>query len=272
MSKFGQTLFGGSPFIRWALTPFVLIFAISLPLLMEDWTPTKVALFIGVELVCLTLLAGFWLPPRLGHWAFRGLAGLVFFAYAAYLVHEFAFTDTPFKASSWRGEASPYNALLGFIVIGLPSLWFALRGRFTLRAEPSEEELAVERQAFEEHLLRPDWEFYARHLQRPVPQALRELYADRALVTAGGFDYRSGLTIGTFGLIEEAAMMDAVEPAGGEVIAIAASDCGDPIYLRPGPAETDAVYITYHDGGETEVLAESVDALLRKLREVTRDG
>ena len=28
MSSFGQTLFGGSRFVRWALTPFVLLFAI----------------------------------------------------------------------------------------------------------------------------------------------------------------------------------------------------------------------------------------------------
>lgn len=271
MSQFGQTLFGGSAFIRWALTPFVLIFAISLPLLVEQWTPARVALMVGVELFCLTLLAGFWLPPRPGHWAFRGLSGMVFLAYAAYVVDMFVFNDGAAGSSGRRSDASPVNALLGCIVIGLPALWFALKGRFTLRAAPWAGQLATDRRAFEERLLRPDWEFYARHLQRPVPPALRALYADPALVTSAGFDYHDRLTIGTFSPIEEAALLDAFEPGGREVVPIAASDCGDPIYLRAGPGEANAVYVTYRDNGDTEVLAESVDVFAQRVREVTRD-
>ena len=62
MSQFGQTLFGTSGFIRWTLTPFVLIFAIFMPLALDGWTPTRVALMVGMELMCVALLAGFWLP------------------------------------------------------------------------------------------------------------------------------------------------------------------------------------------------------------------
>ncbi len=270
MSRFGQTLFGGSPFIRWALTPFVLLFAISMPLLMEEWTPTRVALMVGVELVCLSLLAGFWLPSRLGHWAFRGLSDLVFLAYAAYVVDMFFLKDQPGVSSGRRSDASPLNALLGFVVIGLPALWFALKGRFTLRAEPSAEQLAAERVAFEERLIRPDWDFYARHLQRPVPPAIRELYSDQSLIRSGGFDYHSSLTIGTFGPICEDAVLDQCDPAGGAVVAIAVTDSGDAIYLRPGPTAPNTVYVTYHDGGDTEVLAESADAFVRRVREMYR--
>ena len=136
MSKFGQTLFGGSGFIRWTLSPFVLIFAVVLPLLVESWTPARVFFMAGIELICVTLLAGFWLPSRYGHWAFRGLAGLVFLAYAVYFVHEFFFTDKAFKFTGRRSEDSPFNALVGFIIIGLPSLWYSLLGRFTLRPPP----------------------------------------------------------------------------------------------------------------------------------------
>jgi len=141
MSTFGQTLFGGSKFIRWALTPFALIFAVCMPLLIERWTPVAVALMAAMELMCVGLLAGFWLPARIGRWAFRGLTGLVFFAYAAYLVHEFFFTETPFKFSGPRSQASPFNALAGLVIIGLPSLWYLLLGRFTLRPPPPEPEL-----------------------------------------------------------------------------------------------------------------------------------
>jgi hypothetical protein len=138
MRKFGQTLFGGSAFIRWTLSPFVLIFAVVLPLLVESWTPARILLMAGIELMCITLLAGFWPPSRYGHWAFRGLAGLVFLAYAAYLVKEFFFTDNPIRIAGRRSEDSPFNALLGFIIIGLPSLWYSLFGRFTLRPPPPE--------------------------------------------------------------------------------------------------------------------------------------
>jgi len=138
MSRFGQTLFGNSKFITWTLSPFVLIFAIFMPLLIDGWTPLRVVLAVGMELMCAALLAGFWLPARIGHWAFRGLAGLIFLAYAAYVVYELFF-NTPSIISGRRSEPSPFNALLGFLLIGLPSLWYSALGRFTLRQPPESE-------------------------------------------------------------------------------------------------------------------------------------
>jgi len=137
MPNFGETLFGGSAFVRWTLTPFVLLFAFLMPLMIPGWTPTRVALTAGIELMCLALLAGFWLPARFGHWAFRGLAGLVFLFYSIYLVNQVFFGDAPFKLIEGRAGASPRNALLGFIVIGLPCFWFALFGKFTARNQVS---------------------------------------------------------------------------------------------------------------------------------------
>src|SRR5262245_46522989 len=138
MSHFGEALFGGSRFVRWTLSPFVLLFALVVPLLLDTWTPIRVGIVVGMELMCLALLAGFWLPARIGHWAFRGLTGVVFLGYSAYLLHQLFVADKPFRMFGSRGEASPRNALLGFILIGLPSLWFTLLGRFTLRPAPSE--------------------------------------------------------------------------------------------------------------------------------------
>jgi hypothetical protein len=134
MSGFGETLFGGSRFIRWSLTPFVLLFAVFMPIAIEEWTPARVALITGMEFMCIALLAGFWLPVRFGRWAFRGLAGAVFLSYSGYLIYEFFFSSAPFRILGNRGEASPRNALLGFALIGLPSLWYALLGRFSLSA------------------------------------------------------------------------------------------------------------------------------------------
>ena len=137
MSAFGQTLFGGSPFIRFMLTPCVLIFAIFFPFALDDWTWLKALLLVGMELGCVALLAGLWLPARWGQWAFRVLASLVFLAYAAYLIYEFYFSHHKFHLTGHRSEASRDNALRGFIIIGLPCLWFAIFGRLSFKpAEP----------------------------------------------------------------------------------------------------------------------------------------
>lgn len=146
MSKFGRTLFGGSGFIRWALSPFILLFVIFMPLCIDEWTATRVLLIVGMELMCVSLLAGFWLPARIGFWAFRFLAGMVALAYAAYLIDEFFFSKKPMSVTGSRGEASPLNALLGFVVIGVPSLLYAVLGRFTLRPppEPGPDEHTIE--------------------------------------------------------------------------------------------------------------------------------
>jgi hypothetical protein len=37
--------------------------------------------------------------------------------------------------SGSRAESSPRNAILGFIVIGLPCMWYTIFGRFTLKDE-----------------------------------------------------------------------------------------------------------------------------------------
>ena len=266
MSTFGTTLFGGSRFMRWTLTPLVLLFAIVMPLVVEQWTLGKIAMIGGMELVCLTLLAGFWLPPRLGHWAFRILTALVFLAYASYLIHEFCFSGQPFRLTGRRSEASPRNALLGFVIIGLPCLWYTIKGRFSLRPDPSLEQLEAEAKARQERVLRPNWIFYESHLQRPAPPALRELYADRALLTAEVIEYPGPVEISSFEPLDEKDLLDSGEAVDDTIVPIATSDCGDPIYLRPGPSEPNKVYITFHDGGVTEVFAESVEVMLEKLR------
>ena len=141
MSAFGQTLFGGSRFVRWALSPFVLLFAVVMPLLVETWTLKLAGMIAGLELFCVALLAGFWLPGRTGQWAFRSLAGAVFLVYAGYLIDQFLFSDSPFRLVESRSETSPRNALLGFVIIGLPSLWYALFARFTFRVPQPEPEI-----------------------------------------------------------------------------------------------------------------------------------
>lgn len=130
MSYFGSTLFSGSPFIKWTLSPVLVLFGVLFPFLIDVETLMQVAILMAMEVACFALLAGFWLPPPQAWWVYRFVALLVFCAYAAYFVHEVFFTDDPVKILESRGEASPRNALLGLIIIGLPSLGFAVFGRF----------------------------------------------------------------------------------------------------------------------------------------------
>ena len=153
------------------------------------------------------------------------------------------------------------------------SLFFGLLIRDYLRRRrhpPAQR--AAERTELEAQILRPDWAFYERHLQRPAPVALRELYADHALVTDGGLKYGKRDALSTFNPLAESELIDTRELLGFDIIAFATSDCGDPIYLRPGAAEPDTVFITYHDTNETKVFAESVAVMLETLRQSNREG
>jgi hypothetical protein len=58
----------------------------------------------------------------------RGVTGIVFVAFLAYLADEVR-SGKPWRFGS-RGEETPLDALLGLIIIGLPCLRYTLVGRF----------------------------------------------------------------------------------------------------------------------------------------------
>jgi hypothetical protein len=163
------------------------------------------------------------------------------------------------------------------LFIGLPVLILVLRDRISealWRRRNPPEKLAADRRAYEERLLHPDWSFYERHLQRPAPQALRDLYADHALIVLEGVDYvlqsddySEDEVISTFGALDEQGLIETRPWLGFDAVAIATNDFGDVIYLRPGPAEPDIVYMTYHDGGDTNELAPDVSTFVQCLRD-----
>jgi hypothetical protein len=153
-------------------------------------------------------------------------------------------------------------------IVGLAVLVLWIRDRFAnashARRNPQEKR-AAERKAYEHRILHPDWEFFERHLGRPIPAAIKELYADRELVTSG-ITYGDDDFISTFMPLDANAPLDTRDYVGFDIVPIATSICGDPIYLRPGASQPDTVYVTYHDGGDTEVFAESVEAMLAIIR------
>ena len=227
-----------------------------------------------MEFLLALLLAALWLPARHGRRIFRVLTALMFLACATILFADFLSHESQSASNGWKKHSSPFHSLHALVIIGLPCLWYTLTGRFSFRPEVSQEELAAEyaakREAFNASLRQPDWHFYERHLQRDVPPALRALYADEKLITSTLLNYSDECSINTFEPLNESSLYEGVEDTAPPVVVIATTDFGDPIYLKPGPSESDAVYVTYHDGGDTEVLADSVAGFVDRLKQANK--
>ena len=130
MSVFGETLFGGSSFVRRALSPFLILFAIVIPLFVPRWSPTAALVVVSIDLACVALLLGFWAPTRISRPAYRVVAAIVGLFYAGYLVGELAWGHDRLRMAGSRAEPSLRNACLAFVAIGVPCLWYAVFGRF----------------------------------------------------------------------------------------------------------------------------------------------
>ena len=157
------------------------------------------------------------------------------------------------------------------IFIGLPVLllWARDRARNAGRRLSADAQQA-ERREYERRLLHPDWAAVERQLRRPVPSALRELYADAAIVTAQNLACGAERTIATFEPLDPRAMLETAAWLGHGAVAIATNEFGDVIFLQSGPDEADTVYLTHHDGGDTEVVGASVGEFVRTLKGTNR--
>ena len=131
------------------------------------------------------------------------------------------------------------------------------------------EKQAAEQRAHEARITNPDWAFYERHLQRPAPASLRELYSDQRLLLSCGIDFDESHRISSFQPLDPAGLVETRDLLGFDVVPFADSE-GDLIYLRPGPTEKNAVYILYHDGSDTEELAADVSLFVGKVRQAAQ--
>jgi hypothetical protein len=155
------------------------------------------------------------------------------------------------------------------LFIGAPVLVLLIidRRRNHRRREAPPATRLAERQTDEQRILNPDWTAVEHHLRRPVPQALRDLYADRELIVRRDLRYADDHVISSFEPLDEQAIQDATHWLGFEMVAIATTEFADTVYLRAGAAETGNVYLTHHDGGDTEVFAESVSEMFATLKQ-----
>jgi len=121
-----RTLFSGSRFVFWTLAPILVLFALSFPFLIVEWSRRVVALVIVLDAIALLLAIGLYNPQR-NEWALRMITGLVFTAYLAYLAAEVR-AGKPLLLTGSRGEESLRNALLGLLLIGWPCIKFTFTG------------------------------------------------------------------------------------------------------------------------------------------------
>jgi len=133
MSNFGRTLFGGSRFIFWCVGPLVLLCGLggvigaAFALASKDWKAGTALLLLGVSGVCLFLAL---LNSKRFLWAARVVTGIVALCYVLYFAETYFVEKRVLVPSQTKSEATPWNAIMGFIVIGLPCIWFTVRGRF----------------------------------------------------------------------------------------------------------------------------------------------
>lgn len=127
------------------------------------------------------------------------------------------------------------------------------------------EKIAAERRAYESRIGSPDWHFYEQHLQRGVPVDLRRLFDNRALTLSKNIVSYGDQELSSIAPLDSEALIETQEWIGFDVVPFATNITGDPIYLKPGPDEGNAVYITYHDGGDTEEIAPHISDFVRQL-------
>lgn len=122
------------------------------------------------------------------------------------------------------------------------------------------EKVAAQRKQYINRLQSPDWSLYQTHLQRSVPNALKEMFLTPAAV--GEAYYFSDLYV-TLAPIDRLALEERWPLP--DILPFAESD-GDPIFIKPGAMTPDTVFIAFHDGGDIDELAPNVETFLSGLQ------
>lgn len=126
-------------FFFWSLSPFLIAFIVLMPLLIQKRDTGALITLATVELLAILVLLGLFNPFRF-RWAWRGVGGITFLGYSAYLIAMLIETGGDVVITPRRSETSAFNAICGLIAFGLPGLCYAVFGRLTFRREPETDE------------------------------------------------------------------------------------------------------------------------------------
>jgi hypothetical protein len=111
------------------VTPLAVLFAAFMFLFFasDEWTAARVIGQVAFTAIALGLLVATIAPSR-GAWGIRVVTFTIFAAYLSYLLYEFWFSGQQLSISPRRSQATPFNAILGFLFFGVPCLIYTLWG------------------------------------------------------------------------------------------------------------------------------------------------
>jgi hypothetical protein len=111
------------------VTPLAVLFAVFMFFFFstDEWTTARVIGQVGFTAIALGLVAATVAPSK-GAWGIRVVTFTIFAAYLSYLIYEFWFSGQEMAISTRRSQASPFNAILGFLFFGIPCLIYTLWG------------------------------------------------------------------------------------------------------------------------------------------------
>ena len=141
-----------------------------------------------------------------------------------------------------------------------------------------EEKRRTARAEFEARLSHPQWDVVEAALGHPVTTILRELYSNQTLITSGdiliydpalGGDRNSAWNVNHFNPADAEALTPEPESIPPGAFSFASNEFGDPFYVQLAelPDGDGRVYVHYHDGGDTELVAPSLRTFLSWHRE-----
>ena len=142
MSNFGKGLFGGSRFIFWCLGPLCLLCGVGciigalFAFASKDLKAAITLTLLGALGVCIFLAL---LNIKKFLWAARVVTGIVALCYVLYFAETYFIEKQSLTPSARKSAATPWNAIMGFLFIGVPCLWFTIRGRFGSEEAPNQE-------------------------------------------------------------------------------------------------------------------------------------
>ena len=157
--------------------------------------------------------------------------------------------------------SSTIAILIGLVLLG--GMGFMLFGQIkTIRLQQ-----AAAKRAFQARLLEPDWPLYAQHLQRDVPEAMKLLYGEFALLLSEvEIPLENGLTVTEFFPLDAQAVVDqkAFQPENMEFDCLPfATLSGQELFLRPGSEAVNSVY--RFNGSTIEVVFADIADFLNDL-------
>jgi hypothetical protein len=140
---------GASPFVKWTITPFLLLFGFLFVLQSfechAEGRMMGLLFCIGITVMCLCGILALWGVPHIG----RVVTGGIGLFSAWYLIDECVIHfDGHWGFGGRRSATTPVNSILAFLLIGLPCLLYTILGRSTLR--PADPEADVTEDGFED--------------------------------------------------------------------------------------------------------------------------